>query len=166
MAARCRNFLWSVWRMAGKFGNTNITGYRFFSFTNKSFSKKLCLSKIALAGHFGVWGYTSRHWAEAVAVHLRYENESTSKLQDIGNTWAQKTVSLLWEFSREMWEDHNKCLHDSSSEDYQKMKGAAVNVEMQRLYNNITSYAAEDRWHFDLPLALQLKKPLHSRQRG
>jgi len=53
-----------------------------------------------------------------------------------------------------MWEDRNKCLHDSSSEDCWKMKGAAVNVEMQRLYDNIDSYAAEYRWHFDLPLAL------------
>jgi len=102
----------------------------------------------------GVRGYISRHWAEAVAVNSRYEHESTSKLRDIGNTWAWKTVSLLWEFSREMWEDGNKCLHDSSSEDCRKMKGAAVNVEMKRLYDNIDSYAAEDRWPFDLPLAL------------
>jgi len=57
---------------------------------------------------------------------LRYENESTSKLIDIGNTWAWKMVSLLWEFSREMWEDHNKCLHDPSSEDCQKMKAKII----------------------------------------
>jgi len=30
------------------------------------------------------------------------------------------------------------------------------------VYDNMDSYAAEDRWRFDLPLALQLKKPLQS----
>jgi len=113
----------------------------------------------------GVRGYISRHWAEAVAAHSRYENKSKSKLRDIGNTWARKTVSLLWEFSKEMWEDRNKRLHDPSSEDCRKMKGAAVDAEMHRLYDNIDSYAAEDRWRFDLPLALRLKKPLRSRRR-
>jgi len=39
-------------------------------------------------------------------------------------------VSLLWEFSRAMWEDQNKHLHDPSSEDCHKMKGAAVDAEM------------------------------------
>jgi len=43
------------------------------------------------------------------------------------------------------------------------MKGAAVDAGIQRLHDKVDSYAAEDRWHFDLPLALQLKKPLRSR---
>jgi len=45
------------------------------------------------------------------------------------------------------------------------MKGVAFDAEIHRLYDNVDSYAAEDRWRFDLPLALRLKKPLLSRRR-
>jgi len=64
-----------------------------------------------------------------------------------------------------MWEDWNKKLQDSSLVDCQKVKGAALDAEIQRMYDKVDSYAAEDRWHFDLPLALRLKKPLRSQQR-
>jgi len=65
-----------------------------------------------LAGwSLGVRGHLSKHWGEATAANSHFDNESTLKLKDIGNTWACKTVSLLWEFGREMWEDHNKHLH-------------------------------------------------------
>jgi len=93
----------------------------------------------------GIRGYLSRHWGTAVAAHSSFDNESASKLKNIGNTWARKTVSLLWEFGREMWEDQNKHLHDPNSEDCRKLKGAAVDTEIQKLYDNVDSYAAEFR---------------------
>jgi hypothetical protein len=40
------------------------------------------------------------------------------------------------------------------------MKGATVDANITTLYNKVDSYAAEDRWHFDLPLALRLRTPL------
>lgn len=51
------------------------------------------------------------------------------------------------------------------AEESRKMKGAAVNEEITKLYENVDSYAAEDRWRFDLPLPLRLQKPLRSRRR-
>jgi len=48
-------------------------------------------------------------------------------------------VSLLRDFDREMWEDQNKHLHDPGSEDCRKLKGAAVNAEIQQLYNKVDS---------------------------
>jgi hypothetical protein len=32
-----------------------------------------------------------------------------------------------------------------------------INDEIMKLYDKVDSFAAEDRWYFDMPLALQLK---------
>jgi hypothetical protein len=45
------------------------------------------------------------------------------------------------------------------------MKGAAVNAAITALYNNIDTYSAQDRWRFDMPLAIRLRTPLRSRRR-
>jgi len=50
-----------------------------------------------------------------------FEMEKQSKIRDIGNTSAHETISLQWEFTREIWEDCNKRLHDPSLEDCHKM---------------------------------------------
>ena len=64
-----------------------------------------------------------------------------------------------------MWLHRNSTLHDPKMDDCRQMKGAAVNAAITSLYANVDSYAAEDRWRFDMPLALRLRKPLRSRQR-
>jgi hypothetical protein len=81
---------------------------------------------------------------------------------DAGKTWARKSISHLWEFGHEMWTHRNSTLHNSALPDCHQMKGAAVDADITTLYNKVDSYAAEDRWRFDLPLALCLCTPLQS----
>jgi hypothetical protein len=111
-------------------------------------------------------GYLSHHWALAVAAHPspptpRKTHSSTSS--DFGSIWARKTISELWAFAREMWLHRNSHLHDPSSADSTKMMGAAVNAAITALYEQVDTYSAQDRWRFDMPLALCLCTRLRSR---
>ena len=45
------------------------------------------------------------------------------------------------------------------------MQNAEINDAITKLYEKVDTYSAEDRWYFDLPLALRLRKPLRSRRR-
>ena len=114
-------------------------------------------------------GYLSRHWAKAVGANPRMcVTDDNGKQRDpvvVGNNWARKVTVQLWEFAREMWHDRNTRLHDPKSDESRVIKGAEVNAEIERLYENIDSYAAQDRWRFDVPLALRLRKPFRARRR-
>jgi hypothetical protein len=112
-------------------------------------------------------GYLSRHWALAVAAcpFLPPTDECPTASLDAGKTWARKSISHLWEFGHEMWTHRNSTLHNSALPDCHQMKGAAVDADITTLYHKVDSYAAEDRWRFDLPLALCLHTPLRSRRR-
>ena len=114
-------------------------------------------------------GYLSRHWALAVAAHpsppMPPKNCTASPF-DHGSIWARKTISELWEFARAMWLHHtNSSLHDPTSTDCCQMKGAAVNAAITALYADVDTYSAQDRWRFDMPLALRLCARLQSRNR-
>jgi len=61
-----------------------------------------------------------------------------------------------------MWEHPNAVLHDTQLEASRKIRDADINDEITKLYKNIESYAAEDRWYFKMPLALHLRKLLRS----
>jgi hypothetical protein len=113
-------------------------------------------------------GYLSRHWALAVSTNPRlskHEKQPPSTRSDTGKTWARKAISQLWEFAHEMWLHRNSVLHDTTNIDCQQMKGAAVDAAITALYSQVESYAAEDRWRFDMPLSLRLRTPLRSRRR-
>jgi hypothetical protein len=113
-------------------------------------------------------GYLSRHWALAVAAHpsppMPLKNRTASPF-DHGSIWARKTISELWDFAQAMWLHRNSSLHDPTSTDCRQMKGAAVNVAITALYADVDTYSAQDRWRFDMPLALHLRTRLRSRNR-
>jgi hypothetical protein len=113
-------------------------------------------------------GYLSRHWALAVAAHPSPPpppKNCTASPFDHGSIWARKTISELWEFARDMWLHRNSSLHDPTSTDCRQMKGAAVNAAITALYAAVDTYSAQDRWRFDMPLALRLRTRLRSRNR-
>ena len=109
--------------------------------------------------HLAMWGYLSHHWALAIAA-----NPCSKEDNDKGEIWTHKMTLQLWEFSREMWEHCNSILHNSQLEASHKICNAQINDEITKLYANIDKYEVADRWYFDLPLALQLCKPLRSQQ--
>jgi hypothetical protein len=45
------------------------------------------------------------------------------------------------------------------------MREAEINDAITKLYDMVDTYSADDRWYFDMPLAIRLCKPLHSRRR-
>jgi hypothetical protein len=119
----------------------------------------------SLGWSLGSRGYLSKHWAKAVAAHHKFGYDTTKNAVEQGQTWARRTIHQLWEFGKEMWHDRNRMLHDPKGEDTQVMKSAAVDVAITKLYENVDSYAAEDRQFFDFPLALRLRKRLRSKRR-
>ena len=119
----------------------------------------------SLGWSLGSRGYLSKHWAKAVAAHHKFGYDTTKNAVEQGQTWARRTIHQLWEFGQEMWHDRNRMLHDPKGEDTQAMKSAAVDVAITKLYENVDSYAAEDRQFFDFPLALRLRKRLRSKRR-
>jgi hypothetical protein len=72
---------------------------------------------------------------------------------------------LLWDFAHAMWEHCNDVLHDVQLEVSRAMQDAEINDVITKLYEKVDTYSAEDRWYFDVPLVIQLRKPLRSRQR-
>ena len=95
--------------------------------------------------------------AVAANHHLKEDN-------DKGSAWVQKIMLQLWEFAREMWE-HRNVLDNTQLESSRTMRNAEINDAITKLYEKVDTYAAEDRWYFDLPLTLRLRKPLRSRRR-
>jgi hypothetical protein len=81
-----------------------------------------------------------------------------------GEVWAQKTVLQLWAFAHEMWEHRNSVLHDTLLEFSRRMRDAEINNAIVKLYDKVERYLTDDRWYFDVPLAIRLCKPLRSRR--
>lgn len=86
----------------------------------------------------------------------------TSKTGPKGKAWTCRAILELWDFAHAMWDHRNAILHNVELEASWKIRDANINDEIKKLYDNIDSYAAEDRWYFEMPLALRLKKPLCS----
>jgi hypothetical protein len=105
-------------------------------------------------------GYLSKYWGLAVSA-----NHHLEKNNDKGDAWVQKAILHLWSFAHEMSEHRNSILHDTQLESSQKMRDAKINDAIMKLYENIDSYSAEDRWYFDVPLTIRLRKPLRLRRR-
>jgi hypothetical protein len=72
---------------------------------------------------------------------------------------------LLWDFAHAMWEHRIDVLHDTQLEVSRAMQDAEINNVITKLYEKVDMYSAEDRWYFDVALAIQLRKPLRSRRR-
>jgi hypothetical protein len=84
---------------------------------------------------------------------------------DTARTWARQVLLHLWDFAFEMWDHRNKVLHDRQLESSRVIRDEEVNDAITKLYGQVDSFAAEDRWYFEMPLALRLRKPLRSRKR-
>jgi hypothetical protein len=78
---------------------------------------------------------------------------------------VQKTILQLWEFTHAMWEHQNAVLHDTQLESSRTVRNAEINDTITKLYTQVDVFAAEDRWYFDVPLTIRLRKPLRSRHR-
>jgi hypothetical protein len=113
----------------------------------------------AIRWHLALCGYLSQYWGLAV---MAYPTTAASKGK--GQSWSRKTILQLWEFADAMWEHHNAVLHNHELEASCKIRDADINAEITCLYENVDSYAVEDHWYFDMPLALRLWKPLCSCQ--
>jgi hypothetical protein len=105
----------------------------------------------------GMRGYLSQYWGLAIAAHPQLDPKN-----DKGKAWTRWAILELWRFAHEMWEHRNAVLHNAVLEASQKICDADINDEIIELYNKVDSFAAKDRHYFDMPLALQLKKPLCS----
>jgi len=114
--------------------------------------------------HLGMRGYLSRHWSMAVSANPRI-NKSDKETVELGRNWSRKVILQLWEFGSQMWKHRNSVLHDPKIDDSRQMKSAAINAEIIKLYAEVDTYSAEDRWYFEMPLAFRLRKPLRSRRR-
>jgi hypothetical protein len=105
-------------------------------------------------------GYLNRYWSIAISL-----NPWLKKDNNQGNVWSCKTLLQIWEFSCEMWEHHNTILHNHQIKSSRQIRDTQINDEITKLYENIASCDVSDRWHFDLPLALCLCKPLQTQWR-
>jgi hypothetical protein len=99
--------------------------------------------------HLAMRGYFSKHWRSAISAnrHLVEDN-------DKGEVWVHKTVMLLWDFAHEMWEHRNSVLHDTNLAASRVMREAEINDAITKLYDKVGTYSADDRWYFDMPLAI------------
>jgi hypothetical protein len=68
-------------------------------------------------------------------------------------------------YETEMWEHRNAVLHNRQLESSRKMREAEINDSITKLYEQVNTYSAENRWCFDIPLATRLCKPLQLRCR-
>ena len=110
--------------------------------------------------HLAMRGYLSKYWLKAVMVNPR-----TAQFKGKGKNWSRKAILLLWTFAADMWEHRNAVLHNHELEESRKIRDADINDEIKKLYAQVESYAAKDRWYFEMPLVLRLRKPLRSRRR-
>jgi len=53
-----------------------------------------------------------------------------------------------------MWEHRNVVLHDTQLEASRRIRDVDLNNAIMKLYEKINTYAAQDRWYFDVPLVL------------
>jgi hypothetical protein len=109
--------------------------------------------------HLATWWYHS--WYCSIAISL---NPRLKKDIDQNKVWSHKTILQIWEFTHEMWEHHNAILHNHQIESSRQICDAQINNKITKLYENIDSYDVSDRWYFELPLALCLRKPLQNQQ--
>jgi hypothetical protein len=124
----------------------------------------------AIGWDLGIRGYLSRHWVLAVAANpniqdARDKDGKPINPMDTARTWARQVLLHLWDFAFEMWDHRNKVLHDRQLESSRAIRDEEVNDAITKLYGQVDSFAAEDRWYFEMPLALHLRKPLRSRKR-
>jgi len=121
----------------------------------------------AIGWHLGIRGYLSRHWAIATSANPKFKpSKHFTKASDLGRNWGRQALLQLWNFAEEMWEHRNNVLHDTSIEASRMIRDAEINKEIEHLYDQVETFASEDRWYFEtLPLALRLRKPLRSRRR-
>jgi hypothetical protein len=122
-------------------------------------TQKAIADQEQIGWHMAMRGYLSKYWRLAVSVNCHLEEDN-----DKGESWVHKTVMSLWDFAHEMWEHCNSVLHDMQVEVSCAMQDAEINVAITKLYEKVNMYSAEDQWYFDVPLAIQLRKPLRSRQ--
>jgi hypothetical protein len=115
--------------------------------------------QMRIGWHLAMQGYLSKYWGLAVSANYHLA-ENNGK----GEVWVQKTVLELWAFAHEMWEHCNSVLHDMQIEFSRKMRDAKINDLIAKLYEKVDMYSAEDRWYFNVPLAIRLRKPLWLRR--
>jgi hypothetical protein len=72
---------------------------------------------------------------------------------------------LLWDFAHEMWDHRNSVLHDTKLEASRAMHDAVFNNAITKLYEKVNTYSTEDRWYFEVPLTIRLRKLLRSGRR-
>jgi hypothetical protein len=77
---------------------------------------------------------------------------------------GSKPVLQLWAFAHEMWEHQNSVLHNTPLEFLRRMRDANINNAIVKLYGKVEGYLADDRWYFDVPLAIRLCKLLRLRR--
>jgi hypothetical protein len=121
--------------------------------------KKAIADQEQIGWHMAMQGYLSKHWRLAVSANQHLEDNN-----DKGEVWVCKTVMLLWDFAHEMWNHRTSVLHDSKLEASCVMHDAKINDAITKLYEKVDTYSTEDQWCFDVLLAIQLHKPLRSRQ--
>ena len=109
--------------------------------------------------NLGMRGYLSRHWAMAVSANPKI-TKSDKETVELGRDWSRKVILQLWEFGGQMWKHRNSILHDPKIDDSRQMKSVAVNAAIIKLYAEVDTYAAEDCWYFEMPLAFRLCKLL------
>ena len=115
---------------------------------------EMALEEQELIGwNLGMRGYLSRHWAMAVSANPKITKSDKE---------TRKVILQLWEFGGQMWKHWNSILHDPKIDDLRQMKSAAVNAAIIKLYAEVDTYAAEDHWYFEMPLAFHLCKLLQS----
>jgi hypothetical protein len=102
----------------------------------------------------GMRGYVSQSWGLAIAAHLWLAPKNGK-----GKVWTWRAILELWDFAYEMWEHCNAVLHNAELKAFRKIWDDDINDEINKLYDNVESFAAEDRWYFEMPLVLWLKNP-------
>jgi hypothetical protein len=122
--------------------------------------RKAIADQECIGWHLAVRGYLSKYWGLAVSANCHLEMNN-----DKGEVWVRKTLLQHWDFCSEMWEHRNAVLHKTHLESSRKMREAEINDAITKLYEQVDTYSAEDRWYFDIPLAKRLRKPLRSRCR-
>ena len=136
----------------------------------RDFLEKALREQDAIGWDLGLRGYLSKHWVLAVAANPNIQDAKDKdgkpiNPMDTARTWARKVLLQLWDFAFEMWDHRNKVLHDTKLESSRVIRDEEVNQAITELYEKVDTFAAEDRWYFEMPLALRLQKPLRSRKR-
>jgi hypothetical protein len=100
-------------------------------------------------------GYLSRYSGLTVEANPHIDKVKEEERDKVG---THKVILQLWDFADGMWEYQNAILHNTKLKESQKIDDD-INDEIKKLYEKVESYNAEDRWYFEMPLILPLKKP-------